>query len=130
MTLRTVLPQPSREESPDGGDLADQRLHVAQRHVVDLDVLAGRDVALVERRVLFDDVGEGVHLLRRDAAEGELDADHLHVGLALAVDALFEAEADELGLLGIWPARNFSASLSKSSNSRSMIGMMCPGTFT
>ena len=41
-------------------------------------------------------LGEGVHLLGGDAAEGKLDADHLHVGLALAVDALFEAEADEL----------------------------------
>jgi hypothetical protein len=64
--------------------------------VVDLDVLAGGDVALVERRVLLDDVGEGVHLLRGDAAEGQLDPDHLHVGLALAVNALFEPEADEL----------------------------------
>ena len=96
VTLRIVLPQPSREERPVGGDLADQRLHVAQRHVVDLDVLAGRDVALVERGVLLDHAAEGLHLLRGDAAEGELDADHLHVGLALPVDALFEAEADEL----------------------------------
>ena len=51
---------------------------------------------LFERRVLLDDAGEGLHLLGRDAAEGKLDADHLDVGLALAVDALFEAEADEL----------------------------------
>jgi hypothetical protein len=34
----------------------------------------------------------------RDAAERQLDADHLHVGLPLAVDALPEAEADELVL--------------------------------
>ena len=45
------------------GDLAEQRLHVAQRHVVDLDVLPGRDVALVQRRVLLDHAGEGLHLL-------------------------------------------------------------------
>ena len=32
---------------------------------------------------------------------GQLDADHLDVGLALAVDALLEAEADELVLLGL-----------------------------
>ena len=81
------------------GDLAQQRLHVAQRDVVDLDVLARRDVALVERRVLLDDAGEGIHLVRGDAAVGKLDADHLDVGLALPVDALFEAEADELVLL-------------------------------
>ena len=81
------------------GDLAQQQLGVAQRHVVDLDVLAGGDVALVQRRVLLDDAGEGVHLLGRDPAEGKLDPDHLDVGLALPVDALFEAEADELVLL-------------------------------
>ena len=63
---------------------------------MDLDVLARRDVALVERHVLLHDVAEGVHLLRRDAAEGELDPDHVHVRLALAVDALLEAELDEL----------------------------------
>ncbi len=80
----------------DRGDLADQRLHVAQRHVVDLDVLAGGDVALVERRVALDHVGEHLHLLRGDAAEGQLHPDHLDVGLALPVDALLEAEADEL----------------------------------
>ncbi len=65
---------------------------------MDLDVLPRRDVALVQRRVLLDHAGEGLHLLRGDAAEGKLDPDHLHVGLALAVDALLEAEADELVL--------------------------------
>ena len=65
---------------------------------MDLDVLAGGDVALVQRRMLFDDIREGLHLLRRDPAEGELDADHVHVRLALAVHALLEAELDELVL--------------------------------
>ena len=50
------------------------------------------------RCVLLDHVGEGVHLVGGDAAEGQLDADHLHVGLALAIDALLEPEADELVL--------------------------------
>ena len=86
------------------GDLADQLRGVGQRDVVDLDVLAGRDVALVERRVLLDHRGEGVHLLGRDAAHRQLHADHLHVGLALAVDALLEPEADEL-LLGLLAAQ-------------------------
>ena len=71
---------------------------VGQRHVVHLDVLPRRDVALVERRVLLDRVGERLHLLGRDAAERQLHADHLDVGLALAVDALLEAEPDELVL--------------------------------
>src|SRR5204863_9371458 len=53
-------------------------------------------VALVERRVLLDDARERLHLLRRDTAERQLDPQHLNVGLALAVDALFQPEADEL----------------------------------
>ncbi len=64
--------------------------------MVELDVLAGGDVAFAQRHPALDHVGEGVHLIGGDAAERELDADHLHVGLALAVDALFEAEGDEL----------------------------------
>ena len=39
----------------------------------------------------------------RDAAQRQLDADHLHVRLALAVDALLEAEADELVLGDVSP---------------------------
>jgi hypothetical protein len=82
VTLRTVLPQPSR-----------------QRHVVDLDVLPRRDVPLLEGRVVLDDVGERLELLGRDAAHRQLHADHLDVGLALPVDTLLEAEPDELRLL-------------------------------
>ncbi len=83
---------------PDRGDLADQLRHLIQRHVVDLDVLPCRDVRLVQRRVALGDVGERVHLLGVDAAERQLDADHLDVRLTLAVDALLEPEADELVL--------------------------------
>ena len=79
-------------------ELADRLLGVRQRDVVHLDVLARRDVALVQRHVLLDHVGERLHLLRRDAAERQLHADHLHVRLALAVHALLEAELDELVL--------------------------------
>ena len=61
---------------------------------------------------------------------GQLDADHLDVGLALAVDALLEAEADELVSSVVCPSRNLPASVSKSSNSRSRIGMTWPGTFS
>ena len=42
------------------------------------------------------DVGERLQLLGRDAAHRQLYADHLDVWLALAVDALLEAELDEL----------------------------------
>src|SRR4029077_10192351 len=78
------------------GDLADQRLHVAQRDVVDLDVLAGRYMALVERGVLLDHAGDSLLLLRDAPAEATLRAAHLLAGLARAVDALLEAKADEL----------------------------------
>ena len=80
-------------------ELADQLGGVGERHVVHLDVLAGGDVALAQRHVLLDHVGEGIELIGGDAAHRQLDPDHLHVGLALAVDALLETELDELGLL-------------------------------
>ena len=47
-------------------ELADRLLDFRQRNVVHLDVLARRDVALVQRHVLLDDVRERLHLLRRD----------------------------------------------------------------
>ena len=124
-----MLPQPSREESPVSRDLADQLGGVGQRHVVELDVLARRDVALAQRDVALDGVGEGLELLGVDPAEGQLDADHLALGLALPVDALLEAKADEL-VLGRLAARNLADSVSKSSNSRSRIGITWPGTFS
>jgi hypothetical protein len=77
-------------------DLANQLLGVEQRDVVQLDVLARRDVTLLQRHVLLDHVGKRLHLLRRDPAERELHADHLHVGLALPVDALLQTKLDEL----------------------------------
>ena len=80
---------------------ADRLGGVAQRDVVQLDVLARGDVALVERGPALHHLREGLHLLGRDATEGQLHPDHLHVGLALAVDALAEAELDELVLFGL-----------------------------
>ena len=77
-------------------ELADQLRGVGERHVVHLDVLARRDVPLAERHVLLDHPREGLHLLRRDAAERQLHPHHLDVRLALAVDALPQPEADEL----------------------------------
>jgi hypothetical protein len=85
------------------GEVANQLRGVRQRHVVDLDVLAGRDVTLAQRRVLLDSVRERLELLGADAAQGQLDAHHLHVRLALSVDALLEAEADELVLGDLAP---------------------------
>ena len=82
-------------------ELADQLGGIGQRDVVHLDVLPGGDVPFTERHVLLDDVGERVELIGRDSAERELDPDHLHVGLALAVDALLQAELDELVALEV-----------------------------
>ena len=98
VTLRTVLPQPSREDRSASPSTRIAARRVAQRDVVELDVLARGDVALVERGAALHHLREGLHLLRRDAAEGQLHPDHLDVGLALAVDALLEPEADELVL--------------------------------
>ena len=83
---------------PGLAQLADRLLDFGQGDVVHLHVLAGRHMALAERCVTFDDVGELVHLFGRDPAEGQLHTDHLHVRLALAVDALAQAELDELVL--------------------------------
>src|ERR1700677_1612182 len=66
--------------------------------MVDLDVLARRDVALAQWRVLLDHAREGVELVGGDAAHRELDAGHLDVGLALAVDTLLGPELGELNL--------------------------------
>jgi hypothetical protein len=96
---------------PGPAQLADQLRRVGQRHVVELDVLPGGDVALAQGDPALDHLGEGLQLLGRDAAEGQLDADHLHVGLALPVDALLEAEGDEgvLALLAREEPRRFGA---------------------
>src|SRR3954451_5860019 len=52
------------------------------------------DLPLAAQRALVL-VREGLKLLRRHAAERQLDADHLDIGLALPVDSLLEAELDE-----------------------------------
>ena len=101
VTLRTVLPQPSRLERP-ASEIS--RISAAASRsgtwwiwmfwrVVMWPLLSGAHCSITSAKV--------VHLLRRDAAERELDADHLHVGLALAVDALLQPEADELVLGGL-----------------------------
>lgn len=71
-------------------------VRLGETEVVELHVLAGGDVALAERREAFRDLREALELLRGDAAEGEFHAHHLTSRLALAVDALLQAEADEL----------------------------------
>ena len=100
VTLRTVLPQPSREERP-ASEISSISFAASGSGTWWI-WMFWRVVMwpLFERRVLLDHRGEGVHLVRGDAAHRQLHADHLHVGLALAVDALLEAEADEL-LLGL-----------------------------
>ena len=56
-------------------------------------------MAFAQRREAFGEFSKGVHLVRSHAAERQLDTDHLHTGLALTVDALLQAEADELTLV-------------------------------
>ena len=63
---------------------------VVQLDEVELEVLPRGDVAAVQAGVRLADLGQGVHLVRGHAAVGQLDAHHLVVFLALAVDAARE----------------------------------------
>ncbi len=74
---------------------------VFQLDEVELDVLPGGDVALVEGNVLFDDFAHGLELIGGEAAGGHLDAYHVDVGLALAVYAADEPVGGELE--GVFP---------------------------
>ena len=96
VTLRIVLPQPSRLDSPASPS---SRIAFSASgsgmwciwmfwRVVMCPLFSGTYFSITSANAL--------HLLRRDPAERQLHADHLHVGLALAVDALLEAELDEL----------------------------------
>jgi hypothetical protein len=69
------------------GQAAQGLLDVVQLHEVELDVLAGRDVAEAPRPALGH-VGEGLELGRLEDPLGNLDPQHLHVArLSLAVRA-------------------------------------------
>ena len=67
---------------------------VLQLHVVDLDVLPGRDVVLAGA-VFVTHLQNGAELVEGQEPHGHLDADHLHAGLTLTVNAAGEAEAAE-----------------------------------
>ena len=70
---------------------AQRVLGLGHRHEVELDVLPRRDVALAAAEPLGD-VGERLELRGRRDAGGQLRADHHHAVLALAVDAVEQAE--------------------------------------
>src|SRR6185436_11269531 len=76
---------------PGLGEPVERLLDVGRGHEVELHVLARRDVALAAGEPLGD-VGERLELRGRDDAAGELGADHHQAVLALAVDAVQEAE--------------------------------------
>ncbi len=84
-------------------EVADQLGRLREWDVVHLDVLPRGDVALLQRDVLLDPRRERIKLIWCDAAERKLDPDHLHIRLALSVDALLEAELDELIALELAP---------------------------
>jgi hypothetical protein len=56
-------------------------------------------MAFTEWGVALRDFAKGIHLVGGDTAEGKLHADHLDARLTLAVDALLQAEADELAFV-------------------------------
>jgi len=64
---------------------------------MELDVLTGSEVALLQRCVFRGDFAEYVQLVRSKSAEWRLDPHHLLVSLALAVHALLQAVRHELG---------------------------------
>ncbi len=84
-----------------GGEAhASQKPHhlrrIVQVHEVKLEVLASGDVAAAVAGVLLGDDRAGLHLVGGDTAIRQFDADHLHVLLALAVDAVHQTEGAEL----------------------------------
>lgn len=90
---RVAAPAPRRK--PDRRQLARQRRHARQVHVVDLDVLAGGQVH--EGRAVFGGkLGHAGELGGRDGAAGAADAGHVGPGGALLVHAKRHA----LGLHG------------------------------
>ena len=101
MTLRTVSPHASRDVRPTAARSRQEVGDALELDEVELDVLAGGQVAPAPR-VLLGDVRHGVELVGGQAAVGELGADHLVVAaLALAVDAVVQAEDPEDVLLEV-----------------------------
>ncbi len=74
----------AREILQRGRDLCD-------RHIVDLDVLARRDMGDVMLRIGLEHIGDRLELCRRHVTAGDLDANHVDPVLALAVDALLQS---------------------------------------
>ena len=66
-----------------------------QRNMMQLDVLAGSDMPLLQRSVAFRNVAETVQHSGGHNAAGQLDADHLHFGLTLPVHPLPQPERRE-----------------------------------
>ena len=75
VTLRTTLPHASRVVIPDGGEPAHEGRRVVDVHVVKLDILARRDVRHAVG-IFLGKIRQSFQLLRRDAAERNLDAHH------------------------------------------------------
>ena len=79
---------------PDFGQAAHDRPDVLERGEVQLNVLARRDVADAGG-IAVGHLGDDPELRGVEAPEGNLDADHMHAGLALAVDPVLKAEGPE-----------------------------------
>ena len=94
-TLRTVSPHASRDVMPTEASSRSTAGNGLEFHEVELDVLAGRDVAPTAR-VRVGEVAHEVELLGEQTAVGDLDAHHLVVAaLTLAVDAVVQPEDAE-----------------------------------
>ena len=82
---------------PDVGQQVHEVGDLGERHEVVLNVLAGGEVAFAAAE-LFGDFRELVGLCGSQQAAGDFAADHLDARLALAVDAVFQAERAEIVL--------------------------------
>ena len=82
-----------------------QNLHclcaVLQHHVVQLDVLPGGNVTLLQRHVLLYDLSKAFQGFRGKHASWNLDTKHLRVGLTLTVDSLVQPESHKGGFLNL-----------------------------
>ena len=68
---------------------------LVQGDVVELEVLSRGDVALAKGSKLLTEFAQNIHGLGGDDAAGNLHANHLDIGLALAVDTLLQTEGCE-----------------------------------
>ena len=80
----------------EGGESAQGCRRVGERNIVDLEVLARRDVGNTILRKTLDHIGSAAQLSGQETPSRHLDADHVHAFLPLPVDAHLQTHGGEL----------------------------------